>query len=235
MLVSQSDPEPALSSLCDVLTAQADEAAHERAESNARLLSAAAHPLHGDNIGVEHILDSVVAPVAAEVPTLLVVLDGMGWPSFLGILAELEQDGWQALRPAGMTQAVAALAVLPTVTELSRTSLLCGTVRSGDKDSEQRAFRSRESLVGASRKQRPPRLFHKTDLRQGGLDTVHREVLDAVGDPANRIVGVVLNNVDEHLKDVAPPSGGWRMGRSRPAPGHAGCGEIMRKGSRAHR
>ena len=209
--VSQSDPEPAVSSLCDVLTVKADEAAHSRAESNARLLSAAAHPLHGDNIGVEHILNSIVAPVAAESPTLLVVLDGMGWPSFLDILAQLEQDGWQALRPEAMTQAVAALAVLPTVTELSRTSLLCGTVRSGDKGSEQRAFCSHESLVGVSSKQRPPRLFHKTDLRQGGLDTVHGEVLDAVGDPANRIVGVVLNNVDERLKDVAPPSGGWRM------------------------
>ena len=215
-LVSQSDPEPAVSSLCDVLTVQADEAAHKRAESNARLLSAAAHQLHGDNIGVEHILDSVVAPVADESPTLLVVLDGMGWPSFLDILAQIEQDGWQALRPAGMTQAVAALAVLPTVTELSRTSLLCGTVRSGDKDSEQRAFCSHEALVGVSSKQRPPRLFHKTDLRQGGLDTVHREVLDAVGDPANSVVGVVLNNVDEHLKDVAPPSGGWRLGDLAP-------------------
>ena len=151
-LVSQSDPEPAVSSLCDVLTVQADEAAHGRAQSNARLLSAAAHQLRGDSIGVEHILDSVVAPVAAESPTLLVVLDGMGWPSFLDILAQLEQDGWQALRPAGMTRAVAALAVLPTVTELSRTSLLCGTVRSGDKDSEQRAFCSHESLAGVSRK-----------------------------------------------------------------------------------
>ena len=215
-LVSQSDPEPAVRSLCDVLTVQADEVAHQRAESNARLLSAAAHRLHGDNIGVEHILDSVVAPVADKSPILLVVLDGMGWPSFLDILALLEQDGWQALRPAGMTQAVAALAVLPTVTEFSRTSLLCGTVRSGDKDSEQRAFRSRESLVGVSKKQRPPRLFHKTDLRQGGLDTVHREVLDAVDDPLNCVVGVVLNNVDERLKDVAPPSGGWRMGDLAP-------------------
>ena len=209
--VSQSDPEPDVSSLCDVLTVQADESAHKRAELDARLLSTASHQLHGDTIGVEHILDNVVAPVAAESPTLLVVLDGMGWSSFLEILTQLEHDGWQALRPTGMTQAVAALAVLPTVTELSRASLLCGTVRSGAKDSEQRAFGARESLVAVSRKQRPPRLFHKTDLRKGGLDTVHREVLDAVGEPANRVVGVVLNNIDERLKDVAPPSGGWRM------------------------
>ena len=210
-LVSQSDPEPAVRSLCEVLTVQADEAAHKRAEMSAHLLSTASHSLHGDNIGVEHILHNVVAPVAVERPTLLVVLDGMGWPSFLDILTQLERDGWQALRPTGMTRAVAALAVLPTVTELSRTSLLCGTVRSGDKGSEQRAFCSHGSLVGVSSGHRPPRLFHKADLRRGGLDTVHRDVLDAVSNPTNRILGVVLNNVDERLKDVAPPSGGWRL------------------------
>ena len=211
MLVSQGDTEPAVRALCEALTVEADRAVNERGEKTARLLALSAHHLDGDEIGVEHLLDQVVAPVATAAPTLVLVLDGMGWPSFLDVLEQMEGHGWQAQRPSDMTQAVAAMAVLPTVTELSRTSLLCGMLRSGDKDSERRAFSVHASLVAASKKSRPPQLFHKTDLRAGGLDTLASGILDTIGDDSNRIVGLVINGIDEHLKDVAPPTGGWRL------------------------
>jgi len=216
VLVSQGDTEPSVRTLCDTLTGEADQLVSETGEVFARHLSAAAHHVGDHEIGVEHILDQIASPVAAEVPTLVLVLDGMGWPSFLDVLERLERQGWQTLRPTTASQATAALATLPTVTELSRTTLLCGTLRSGDKESERRAFAALPSLTGVSTKTRPPKLFHKTDLRVGGLDTLPDGVLNTILDEANQVVGLVINNIDERLKDVAAPPGGWGLDELAP-------------------
>ncbi len=67
------------------------------------------------------------------------------------------------------------------------------------------------ALMASSRAGYPPLLFHKVDLRAGGLDTLPHETIDAVHDERTHVVGVVLNNIDERLKDVAPPPAGWGL------------------------
>jgi hypothetical protein len=164
--------------------------------------------LPADVIGVENILEDVVAPIAAEHRVLLVVLDGMGWPSFIDVHRTVSNEGWVWWARRGGSDTRPALAVLPTVTEFSRTSLFAGTVRQGGAGSEQRAFGTHKGLVRVSKPNKPPVLFHKRDVRDG-IAASNEEIAKAIGDPEQQVVAVVLNNIDERLKDVSLPIGGW--------------------------
>jgi hypothetical protein len=215
-LVSQGDSEKSVAALCRELTEQADEHAHTIGELVALQLVHGAHHLDGPVYGVEQLLDRFVAPAASAGPVLVLVLDGMGWPAFLDVLERLRLEGWQPQTHEDLPAKPAVLATFPTVTELSRASLLCGTLRKGDKDSERRAFTQHSALTSISKKSHPPQLFHKTDLRSGGLDTLPANVLGVIGDQATKVVGLVLNNIDERLKDVAAPPGGWGLDELAP-------------------
>ena len=77
-----------------------------------------------DVLGVESLLQRVVAPVAARSPVLLLVLDGMSVPVFLSLREDLARLGWiEAIANSG-TWPRAAVAMIPTETEASRASLL---------------------------------------------------------------------------------------------------------------
>ncbi|BAN04395.1 BREX-2 system phosphatase PglZ [Ilumatobacter coccineus] len=214
--LSQSDTEPAAAALYAALSAETDAAVLANAGAQAPMLAGAAQALGDRLIGIEDVLDTVVAPLAATAPTLVVVLDGMSWPNFTDVLDALSRQGWAPYIDEDAVVAKPVVAALPTVTELSRTSLLCGTLRSGDKSSETRAFTKYPSLVAASDAEHPPTLFHKTDLRSGGLDTIPHEQLATISDPRVRVVGIVLNNIDERLKDVAHPPSGWGLDELSP-------------------
>ena len=100
---------------------------------------------------LEDLLPEVVLPLARNAPVLLLVLDGMsagvGTEVIASVLARAG-DGWaEALLP-GQTRRAAALAVLPTLTEVSRASLLCGELRTGGQDVERRGY------AGADRRAR---------------------------------------------------------------------------------
>lgn len=209
--VSRSDSDPTLAALCQMLTAEGDAARLAEGPRFARIAKQAAGALPAGLIGVEDALDAVVAPVAATCPVLVVVLDGLGWPTFVEVISNLEALGWaQQRRPEDPSQPV-ALAALPTITEVSRTSLLAGTVRRGDQGSERRAFADHAGLRDAGHRDMPPVLFHKRDLRAGGLDAFPHELVNEIADARRRVVGVVINNIDERLKDVAAPPAGWGL------------------------
>lgn len=214
--VSQSDTEPSAAALYAALTAEADAAVQERAAAQAAVLAGAAQPLGDRLIGIEDVLTTVVAPLASITPTLVVVLDGMSWPNFTEVLDVLGRQGWTPYVDEGAVVLKPVVAALPTVTELSRTSLLCGRLRSGDKGSEGRAFPAHTALLAASDPQHPPVLFHKTHLRVGGLDAIAHEELATITDPRIKVVGIVLNNIDERLKDVAQPPSGWGLDELAP-------------------
>jgi len=214
--VSQSDTEPGAADLYAALTVDADAAVHERAAAQSGVLKGAAQPLGDRLIGIEDVIATVVAPLALITPTLVVVLDGMSWPNFTEVLDVLGRQGWTPYADGAAVVRKPVVAALPTVTELSRTSLLCGRLRSGDKGSEGRAFPAHPALLAASDAQRPPVLFHKTDLRVGGLDTIAHEALATISDPRIKVVGIVLNNIDERLKDVTQPPSGWGLDELAP-------------------
>ncbi len=81
---------------------------------------------------LEKLLPDVVLPLARSAPVLLLVLDGMSAGVGAEVVASVLSrtgDGWaEALLP-GQARRAAALAVLPTLTEVSRASLLCGELR----------------------------------------------------------------------------------------------------------
>jgi hypothetical protein len=211
-VVSRKDADPVFAKLCAAITDEADAARSRDGLRFAQIARRAATEVPAPHIGVEDVLDRVIVPLATIRPVLLVVLDGMGWPTFTEVVGVLEASGWSPWRrPSGGEASQVAVAALPTVTEVSRTSLLAGRLRTGDDGSERRAFAAHAGLLTVTGSGPAPALFHKRDLRVGGLDTLPDGLLEAVADDRQKVVGVVLNNIDERLKDVAQPGDGWEL------------------------
>lgn len=149
---------------------------------------------------IEQILDTIVAPLAAHAPVLVVVMDGMSMAACRELVASLTaEQRWVSLCQSGQRSAVTAgLAAIPSTTEVCRTSLLCGQLRRGKAPDEKKGFAALPSLLAHCRKSFPPLLFHKDALRKpesSAADTVRT----AIASIQNRIVGVVLNAIDDHL------------------------------------
>ena len=149
-------------------------------------------------IGIEQALDRCVAPVAAAGRILLVVIDGMSLSVFLELHHSLEARGWrQCERVAESCPTL--LAMLPSTTEASRTSLLSGRACSGSAAAERAAFRTHLALVKASVAGKPPLVFHKKDLLDSSGVILTDDLRAALSDTRQRVVAVVINAVDDHL------------------------------------
>ena len=97
-----------------------------------------------------------------------------------------------------------ALAVLPSATTFSRTSLLCGQLRSGSQAQERAGFT-------AFWQGRKAVLFHKGGLAAGAGAVLNEDVRAAISESA-AIVGVVLNTIDDTLRDGREGSAPtWRL------------------------
>ena len=168
---------------------------------------AAAHGTHRGVLHLEELLSTVVLPLARTTPVLLLVLDGMSVGVGHEVMADVLSrgtEGWaEALLP-GQSQRGLALAVLPTLTEVSRTSLLCGELRTGGQDAERNGHRALALAHGLC----SAVLFHKKPLdstRPGYAvaDDVGAAIDDLDGQP---LVTCVLNTIDDAL-DRSDPSG----------------------------
>ena len=151
-----------------------------------------------DVLGVESLLQRVVAPVAARSPVLLLVLDGMSVPVFLSLREDLARLGWLEAIANPVTWPRAAVAMIPTETEASRASLLSGRRMRGQASAEKNRFAEHPGLRQVSQGGKPPVLFHKADL-PGESVGLHDEVRRAIEDPEQQVVGVVINAIDDHL------------------------------------
>jgi hypothetical protein len=131
---------------------------------------------------------------------------GVGTEVVTSVLAR-SGDGWaEALLP-GQKRRAAALAVLPTLTEVSRASLLCGELRTGGQDAERRGY---DALVTAHRLPGTA-LFHKKPLDSSRLgfavaDDVAAAIADVTGRP---LVTCVLNTIDDALDRSDPAGTDW--------------------------
>lgn len=150
-------------------------------------------------IPVESVLQRVVAPLAQGRPVLLVVLDGMSYGVFRSLAPDLVAAGWKELAPESAGRRLSAVSAVPSVTEVSRASLLSGALVTGASAEEKAGFSKHPGLLAACRAKRPPLLFHKADLAGPGGAGFSPRVLEAVETPENRVVGVVVNAVDDHL------------------------------------
>ncbi len=186
---------------------------HERRDEHDRVFAAAlAREGCGGRVpglvGLEDLLPEVVVPLARRYPTLLLVLDGMSAGVATEILthATLELGLLECLLP-GAAARTPALAVLPTVTEFSRASLLSGRLTAGQQDVERTGF---EALARAHSLGEVA-LVHKKGLdssRQGFelADDVRLAIADV---ERYRLVGCVLNTIDDALDRTDPGGTDW--------------------------
>ena len=152
---------------------------------------------------IENILETVVAPLAATHPVLLIVMDGMSFAVCNELLSHLNQMNWHLIVPKTNSQLgiQAGLAVIPSVTEVSRTSLLCGKLEKGNQGKEKLEFAKHSALLQQCKRNFPPLLFHKDAMQSTGASVISSELVGAIESSTNRIIGLVINAVDDLLSN----------------------------------
>jgi hypothetical protein len=152
-----------------------------------------------DVIPIERVLEQTVAAIAADRPVLVIVIDGMSVAVCNELLRDLARHEWTMLSEPGRIFNRPGLATIPSVTEFSRTSLLCGRLRQGTANDEQAGFSEHPALVAQSRSGYPPILFHKVSLQETDDAVLALDVRKEIASDRRKIVGVVVNAVDDHL------------------------------------
>ncbi|WP_413115997.1 BREX-2 system phosphatase PglZ [Streptomyces sp. CY1] len=206
------DSAPELRSAYGVLAARVRKRRHEIDRDFARRLAGwtEAGTPPGAMLTVETFLDRVVKPVVRGGTgrrVLLLVLDGMS----AAIAAELGEElraSWAEYDPLheGVPRRRAMAAALPTLTAVSRTSLLTGKLIKGAQAAEKRQFPAL-ALWGKQK----AAVFHKDDLetKEAGAP-FGPEVLSALTDGESH-VAVVLNAIDDRLaKEQKLGDGAWK-------------------------
>src|SRR5207244_10208791 len=78
-------------------------------------------------------------------------------------------------------------------------SLLCGQLRRGTAADERVGFASHSALLAHCRSNFPPILFHKPSLQEEGDAVLASGVRREIASSHRRVVGVVVNAVDDDL------------------------------------
>lgn len=183
--------------LFEVVTEIREAQAHRFAQLLADWTTAASQA--DDLIPVERVLERIVAPLAAESPVLVIVVDGMSVAVCRELLADLTRHEWVAVCEPGRAFNRPAIATIPSVTEFSRTSLLTGRLQSGGANEERAGFAENPSLVACCRSGFPPVLFHKPSLQESDDAVLSADVRKEIGNAHRKVVGVIVNAVDDHL------------------------------------
>lgn len=160
-------------------------------------------------VPIEQVLERGVAPWGKE-RVLMIVMDGMSHAVWRELQCDVQGRSWVAWSWAENSPLPPSIAALPTVTSVSRCSLLCGRLINGGQDVEKRGFAENPALVSVSRAGYPPALFHKDEVGAGASnlsDAVRREIRS----DQRRIVGVVLNVVDDSLSGPEQRAFRWSL------------------------
>lgn len=168
----------------------------------------------GDRLGdgiwtVESALDGLVMPLARQRPVLLLVLDGMNQAVYRELSDDLIHRHWVEMQREGGHGSECLLSALPSITRISRYSLLSGTLGEGGSADEKKAFAAHPGLKSSASTKFPPVLFHKADLQQPGSGALASGVREVIAGREHRIVGAVINAVDDQLSSNAQLSVHW--------------------------
>lgn len=149
---------------------------------------------------VEHILETVVAPLAANNPVLLLVMDGMSLAVAHELIADLTKQTWQLITPNTQDLPIQpGLAAIPSETSVSRASLLCGQLTQGQQNQEKKGFTKHSDLLQHSKPSAPPLLFHKDALQSIRPPILSGDVQTTLATDKHQVVGLVINAVDDLL------------------------------------
>ena len=130
---------------------------------------------------------------------LVIVMDGMSAAVCRELVADITRQDWIALCEQGREANRPGLAALPSITEVSRTSLLCGQLRQGNAAVEKNGFAEHPGLRAHCRSGSVPVLFHKPSLQEADDTSLAAEVRGEIAASHRRVVGVVVNAVDDYL------------------------------------
>lgn len=169
-------------------------------------------------LGVEDVLSQVVSKVVeAGNRVLFVVLDGMSWAICHELLEDIRQDHWfEATLDETNTPPIPVIATIPSVTNFSRTSLLSGVLAKGDQNLERKNFEANKALAEVCDKKYPPMLFHKADLTDGNRGAISAELSAKLTSSQLKVVGVVINAIDDRLSNAQQVVESWSIGRISP-------------------
>ncbi|WP_346776459.1 BREX-2 system phosphatase PglZ [Streptomyces sp. HNM0574] len=163
-----------------------------------KLAAWAAHATAGHSEGallIEDVLEQIVAPLAMKKDRprpLLIVLDAMSSAVAAQLGEELTSAArWSELAAGG--QRAAAVAMIPSVTVISRATLLSGRPTSGGQSVEQEGF----TTFWRDRHRLDSSLFHKADIPGPPGHLLHPRLVAALA--SDDVVAVVLNAIDDSL------------------------------------
>ncbi len=153
-----------------------------------------------DLVPVERFLEQIVAPFAADSPVLVIVIDGMSVAVCRELLADLTRHEWVALcepgrnlQPAGDRHDPFGHRVLPH-------EPAHGTLASRGRPAKNGpASRNTRPWSPAAAAATPPVLFHKATLQEADDAVLAADVRKEIGSAHRKIVGVVINAVDDNL------------------------------------
>lgn len=207
------DEHEAVSHAYQLLTRKVTERRETLNQQFSHYLSAVAR---GDKIGegiwpVESALDALVAPLAKQQQLLFLVLDGMSQAVYRELLDDLICNHWVELQRNGDHGPACLLSALPSITRISRYSLLAGALGEGGSSDEKKAFLSHQGLKSLASTKFPPVLFHKADLQQAGSGALAGSVREVIAGREHRIVGAVINAIDDQLSSNAQLSIHWSI------------------------
>lgn len=169
-------------------------------------------------LGVEDVLSNVVSNVVdAGNKVLFVVLDGMSWAVCHELLEDIRQDHWfeSTLDESGAPPAP-VIATIPSVTNYSRATLLSGKLTHGAQNVEKRNFGEHKALVETCDKRYPPVLFHKSGITEGNRGALSEELSKKVLSQVYKVVGVVINAIDDRLANAQQVIDHWSLSRINP-------------------
>jgi len=167
-------------------------------------------------IRIEDLLLKAVVPVSKEQPVLLLVLDGMSAAVFRQLIRDFDRRDWTQIANTALGLPRPVLATLPSVTQISRRALFLGKLDLDASGTEKAEFSGNEFLFRASGSQVRPKLFLKGDLQEGRHNGLSSEVRSGIGDKKCRVVGVVVNAIDDHLDSGDQVAFAWGLDRIKP-------------------
>jgi hypothetical protein len=167
---------------------------------------------------VEDVIPKVVFKVVeAENRVLLIILDGMSWAVCHELLDDIRHEHWfLATLDESTAPPQPVIAAIPSVTHFSRASLLSGKMTSGDATVEKRNFETNPHLKHCTDKRYPPVLFHKNEVTEGARGAVGNDIGKAILSPNHRVVGVVINAIDDRLAGAQQIRDDWTINRISP-------------------
>ncbi|MEU6995449.1 BREX-2 system phosphatase PglZ [Streptomyces sp. NPDC046465] len=165
----------------------------------------------GGALLIEDVLGEAAAALARDGGRpLILILDGMSADVAVDLADGLDRRVWTEVvsKPGARREASrqAAVSMFPSVTRISRTSLLCGKATEGGQSVERSGF---ESFW--KKRRREAQLFHKGTFEGLPGHRLSPELVQALA--SDDVVGVILNTIDDALDDGRESARGrWRIG-----------------------